>query len=261
MNQKKDHTQIILSPSLFNPEDFMPLDPTQEPIFPPELLRLKDAPQKQLRFEGECVTWIQATTLKELLDLKAQHPEAKLVVGNTEIGIEMKFKNKLFPVIVCPAWIPELNSVEHGPEGITFGAACTLSSVEKTLQEAIAKLPAHKTEVFKGVLEQLRWFAGKQVKSVAVSPCSGTLKVLGTGLFLTRQGGNLASAADPKDPGRSRGDTAFHRDPLQQGVVLLLLLLCYYYYFEYYWCLYYYYHCFIDYYYHHCYYFCFYHYW
>lgn len=48
--------------------------------------RLKDAPRKQLRFEGERVTWIQASTLKELLDLKAQHPEAKLVVGNTEIG-------------------------------------------------------------------------------------------------------------------------------------------------------------------------------
>ena len=29
----------------------------------------------------------------------------------------MKFKNKLFPKMVCPAWIPELNSVEHGPEG------------------------------------------------------------------------------------------------------------------------------------------------
>ncbi|XP_029794417.1 xanthine dehydrogenase/oxidase-like [Suricata suricatta] len=33
-----------------------------------------------------------------------------------ETGIEMKFKNKLFPMIVCPAWIPELNSVEPGPE-------------------------------------------------------------------------------------------------------------------------------------------------
>ena len=32
------------------------------------------------------MTWIQASTLKELLDLKAQYPEAKLVVGNTEIG-------------------------------------------------------------------------------------------------------------------------------------------------------------------------------
>ncbi|XP_058407487.1 xanthine dehydrogenase/oxidase isoform X3 [Diceros bicornis minor] len=167
MNQKKDHTQVTLSPSLFNPEEFTPLDPTQEPIFPPELLRLKDAPQKQLRFEGERVTWIQASTLTELLDLKAQHPEAKLVVGNTEIGIEMKFKNRLFPVIVCPAWIPELNSVEHRAEGISFGAACPLSCVEKTLLDAVAELPAHRTEVFRGVLEQLRWFAGRQVKAVA----------------------------------------------------------------------------------------------
>ncbi|EPY82416.1 xanthine dehydrogenase/oxidase [Camelus ferus] len=134
MNQ--NNHKVTLSPSLFNPEEFMPLDPTQEPIFPPELLRLKDIPQKQLRFEGERVTWIQASTLKELLDLKAQHPEAKLVVGNTEIGI-------------------------------SFGAACRLSCVEKTLLDAVAKLPAHKVEVFRGVLEQLRWFAGKQVKSVA----------------------------------------------------------------------------------------------
>lgn len=29
----------------------------------------------------------------------------------------MKFKKMLFPLIVCPAWIPELNSVKHGPEG------------------------------------------------------------------------------------------------------------------------------------------------
>lgn len=38
-------------------------------------------------------------------------------------GIEMKFKNQLFPVIICPAWIPELNSVEHGPEGKGAGGA------------------------------------------------------------------------------------------------------------------------------------------
>lgn len=57
--------------------------------------------------------------------------------------------------------------------------------MEKTLQDAIASLPEQKTEVFKGVLEQLRWFAGKQVKSVAVSPCSGTCEVLGTEPVIT----------------------------------------------------------------------------
>ncbi|XP_036603994.1 xanthine dehydrogenase/oxidase isoform X1 [Trichosurus vulpecula] len=166
MNQKESST-LNLSPSLFNPEEFLPLDPTQEPIFPPELMRLKDEPQKQLCFQGERVKWIQTATLKELLELKAQHPDAKLVVGNTEIGIEMKFKNKLFPLIVCPSWIPELNFVERGLEGISFGAACPLNDVEKALVAAVAELPAYQTEVFKGVLEQLRWFAGKQVKSVA----------------------------------------------------------------------------------------------
>ena len=38
------------------------------------------------------------------------------------------------------------------------------------LADEVANLPEQKTEVFRGVLEQLRWFAGKQVKSVAVGP-------------------------------------------------------------------------------------------
>uniref|UniRef100_A0A6I8PKZ2 Xanthine dehydrogenase/oxidase n=1 Tax=Ornithorhynchus anatinus TaxID=9258 RepID=A0A6I8PKZ2_ORNAN len=158
---------VTLLQSLFNPEEFVPLDPTQEPIFPPELLQLKNAPRRQLCFQGERVRWIQVATLKELLDLKAQHPEAMLVVGNTKVGIEMKFENKVYPILVCPAWIPELNAVEHGTEGISFGASCTLSFMEETLASAVTKLPAHKTEVFQGILEQLRWFSGKQIKSVA----------------------------------------------------------------------------------------------
>uniref|UniRef100_A0A667GIK6 xanthine dehydrogenase n=1 Tax=Lynx canadensis TaxID=61383 RepID=A0A667GIK6_LYNCA len=177
--------QITLSPSLFNPEEFTPLDPTQEPIFPPELLRLKDTPQKQLRFEGERVTWIQASTLQELLDLKAQDPEAKLVVGNTEIG-EIKHGRGCVSKCFLNCEGNRCFSVHVFP-GISFGASCPLSFVEKTLLDAVTNLPAHQTEVFKGVLEQLRWFAGKQVKSVAVSPCSGALKAEVMGPFVTRQ--------------------------------------------------------------------------
>lgn len=51
--------------------------------------------------------------------------------------------------------------------------------MEKTLLNAVAEHPDHKTEVFRGVLEQLRWFAGKQIKSVAVSLCSGTCRARG----------------------------------------------------------------------------------
>uniref|UniRef100_A0A663MEL4 Xanthine dehydrogenase n=1 Tax=Athene cunicularia TaxID=194338 RepID=A0A663MEL4_ATHCN len=169
--------KAMMSSSLFNSSEFQPLDPTQEPIFPPELMSNKQ--QKQLCFRGERVMWIQPTTLKELVALKSQYPNAKLVVGNTEVGIEMRLKNMLYPVIIAPAWISEMNAVQHTETGITFGAACTLSSVEEVLRKVVAELPPYKAEVFQAVLEQLRWFAGPQIRNVAViihlpliSPCS-----------------------------------------------------------------------------------------
>ncbi|XP_018588995.1 xanthine dehydrogenase/oxidase isoform X1 [Scleropages formosus] len=152
---------------LYNPSEFMPLDPTQEIIFPIELLGLSKKPLKQLCFQGERVLWIQPSSLTELLDFKTQYPEARLVVGNTEVGIEMKFKNLLYPVILAPAFIPELNTVQRTADGILFGAACTLTRLGMVLRDAVQELPTYQTEVFRAVLEQLRWFAGQQVRNVA----------------------------------------------------------------------------------------------
>lgn len=51
-------------------------------------------------------------SLKGLLDIKAKHNAAKLVVGNTEVGIELKFKHAGYPVLVGTTHVPELNSIE-----------------------------------------------------------------------------------------------------------------------------------------------------
>lgn len=50
-----------------------------------------------------------------------------------------------------------------------FGAACTLNHMGAVLKQAVETLPPHQTEVFLAVLEQLRWFAGQQIRNVAVS--------------------------------------------------------------------------------------------
>nr|XP_055027656.1 xanthine dehydrogenase/oxidase isoform X1 [Misgurnus anguillicaudatus] len=152
---------------LYDPLEFMPLDPTQEIIFPPELMSLSKQPERELRFIGERVLWIQPSSLNDLLELKATYLNAKLVVGNTEVGIEMKFRNLLYPVILAPAYIPELNSIRHTLSGIKVGASVTLTVLGDMLREAVMNLPSHQTEVFKAVLEQLRWFAGQQIRNVA----------------------------------------------------------------------------------------------
>ena len=61
----------------------------------------------------ECAALDRPTSLKSLFQLKKSYPDAKLVVGNTEVGIEMKFKNAQYPVLIGVTHVPELNKVHH----------------------------------------------------------------------------------------------------------------------------------------------------
>ena len=51
-------------------------------------------------------------SLEGLLDIKAKHNAAKLVVGNTEVGIELKFKHAGYPVLVGTTHVQEMNTIE-----------------------------------------------------------------------------------------------------------------------------------------------------
>ena len=44
---------------------------------------------------GSSTQWLRPSTLEELLRLRAEHLGAKLVAGNTEVGIEAKFKGMI----------------------------------------------------------------------------------------------------------------------------------------------------------------------
>uniref|UniRef100_A0A8C3NMH1 xanthine dehydrogenase n=1 Tax=Geospiza parvula TaxID=87175 RepID=A0A8C3NMH1_GEOPR len=151
---------------LFSADEFQPLDPTQELIFPPELMTMaENQPKTTLVFRGGRVTWISPVSLDELLDLKATYPKAPLVVGNT--GPDMNFRGVFHPVLIAPARIPDLNVLKYTNDGLTLGAACSLSLVKDILTNAIAKFPEEKTRVFCAVLQQLRTLGGEQIRNVA----------------------------------------------------------------------------------------------
>ena len=96
---------------LYEPTEFVPYQPSQEPIFPPEL-QLKDHFDTEfLQFSNGSVTWFRPTSLDHLLELKKQHPEAKIVVGNTELGVEVKFKHCTYPVYINPSCVPQMSQV------------------------------------------------------------------------------------------------------------------------------------------------------
>ncbi|XP_054113738.1 aldehyde oxidase 2 isoform X5 [Callithrix jacchus] len=153
---------------LFAKEEFQPLDPTQELIFPPELLRMAENPEKQtLNFYGERVTWISPGTLKDLLELKAKHPKAPLVLGNTSLGPGMKSQGHFHPVLLSPARISELSMVTKTSDGLTIGAGCSLAQMQVILAERISELPEEKTRTYRALLKHLRSLAGQQIRNMA----------------------------------------------------------------------------------------------
>uniref|UniRef100_A0A8C8ZZL5 aldehyde oxidase n=1 Tax=Prolemur simus TaxID=1328070 RepID=A0A8C8ZZL5_PROSS len=153
---------------LFAKEEFQPLDPTQELVFPPELLRMAENPEKRtLTFYGERVTWISPGTLKDLLELKVKHPEAPLILGNTSLGPAMKSQGRFHPILLYPARISELTMVTKTSEGLTIGAGCSLAQVKDILAERISELPEEKTQTYRALLKHLKSLAGPQIRNMA----------------------------------------------------------------------------------------------
>ncbi|XP_009888538.1 PREDICTED: aldehyde oxidase 2-like [Charadrius vociferus] len=151
---------------LCNPE-FPPMDPTQEFIFPPELMRMAQEQQRTLIFHGKRTTWISPTSLKELLELKAKYPKAPLVVGNTSVGLKKNHHDSCHPIILHPVRIPEMYVVSSTNDGLVIGAACCLAQLRDILMETVPKLPEEKTKIYRALLQHLRTLAGEQIRSMA----------------------------------------------------------------------------------------------
>uniref|UniRef100_A0A6I8PA60 FAD-binding PCMH-type domain-containing protein n=1 Tax=Ornithorhynchus anatinus TaxID=9258 RepID=A0A6I8PA60_ORNAN len=153
---------------MYDETEFRPFDPSQEPIFPPQLIRMaEDEEKRTLVFHGERITWISPATLKDLLELREKHPEAPLVMGNTSVGPQMKFQGVFHPVIISPVWIPQLNVVTVSERGVTLGAGHSLTQVKEILASVVSEQPKEKTKTFRALLKHLRTLAGPPVRNLA----------------------------------------------------------------------------------------------
>lgn len=137
----------------------------KELIFPPELCLRKNLPLSLHGFGG--IRWYRPLKLQHVLDLKLRYPEAKFVIGNTEVGIETKFKSAQYQVLISVTHVPDLNAFRVTDNGLEIGASVRLSKLQQILRKMIAEHAPDKTSSCKAIVEQLKWFAGTQIKNVA----------------------------------------------------------------------------------------------
>eukprot|EP00090_Calanus_glacialis_P022255 TRINITY_DN34353_c0_g1_i1.p1 TRINITY_DN34353_c0_g1~~TRINITY_DN34353_c0_g1_i1.p1 ORF type:complete len:1353 (-),score=369.93 TRINITY_DN34353_c0_g1_i1:172-4230(-) len=152
---------------LYNVSEFVPYNPSQEPIFPPELQLDPKLDNQYILFQSSRISWYRPVNLQQLYSLRDRHPGAKIVVGNTELGVEVKFKHCEYPVYINPSMVKELTQVVIEENGVKFGSSVTLSQLEETCDQLATTHPSWKLRIFHQIKEMLRWFAGKQIRNVA----------------------------------------------------------------------------------------------
>ena len=81
--------------------------------------------------------------LKLLETYLAEHPEAELLAGATEIGVEINKKARAFPTLISTDGVAELSRVWRDDAGWHVGGAATLTQLGKALGEHPAWIRHH----------------------------------------------------------------------------------------------------------------------
>ncbi len=103
-----------------------------------------------------CPSFLQPASLAQLLSLKRRFPDARLVAGATEIGVEITKKFVRFSRLISTEAVAELREIRQSPAAWLIGAAATLTCIGETLN---GEFPAFD--------KMLRLFASRQIRNRA----------------------------------------------------------------------------------------------
>ena len=84
--------------------------------------------------------FVRPATLAETLTLLTERPEAQVVAGSTDWGVEVNIRGRRAPLVVAVDRLPELRSLTVGDDTIEIGAALTLTEIERRLDGRVPLL-------------------------------------------------------------------------------------------------------------------------
>ncbi|GAA1587545.1 FAD binding domain-containing protein [Kribbella sancticallisti] len=71
--------------------------------------------------------------LDAVLGLLTERPDAQIVAGSTDVGVEVNLRGVRAPLVIAVDRLDELREFDFGPDEVRIGAALTLSEIERLL--------------------------------------------------------------------------------------------------------------------------------
>ncbi|XP_070572676.1 xanthine dehydrogenase/oxidase-like [Ptychodera flava] len=140
---------------------------TQDLIFPPELLVDESYNAHFWKFSMNGITWFRPTSLEKLLQLRHEYPDAVIVAGYNDIGLDVVLNDPKHSNMICISHVQEMNTVSRTSDGLTIGGAVTFSRLMDYLQVINQSVSQEDRRLFKAVFEVLRTVGGIHTRNTA----------------------------------------------------------------------------------------------
>jgi xanthine dehydrogenase molybdopterin binding subunit/xanthine dehydrogenase small subunit len=173
---------------------------------------------KAVGYEHNGENFLRPTSLKELFAAMAKHPEARLIAGATELGLDISKRFQKFPTLISVEAIPQLNEIKCAKSEWQIGAAVTLTRINEMLG---AEYPE--------IADMLYLFGSRQIRNratmggnlVTASPIGDSapiLLALDARLVLASAKGERAASID-------EFFVAYRKTALQAGEILKTIVI------------------------------------
>ena len=88
------------------------------------------------------------------VSLKSKNANSKIITGNTEVCLEVKFRGLIYPNLISPVGVRELNEITFSTNKTIIGSAVTLNALDARLRCWITDCDSSPKTRFAQVMDQ-----------------------------------------------------------------------------------------------------------
>ncbi|MBW8761455.1 MAG: FAD binding domain-containing protein [Microbacterium sp.] len=132
--------------------------------------------------------FVRPASLADALRILRDEPDALLVAGSTDWGVEVNLRGRRAPFVIAIEQLDELRGLTVGDDSIEIGAALALSEVEKRLDGAVPLLAEMLPQFASRLIRNRGTFGGNLGTGSPIGDTPPALLALGARLVLTSAG-------------------------------------------------------------------------
>lgn len=133
--------------------------------------------------------FVRPRTMEELFELLQQYPEAKLLAGSTDLGVEVNLRHTRPPLTLAIDRLEPLRVLEVKTDRIEIGSALTLTEVERGLTGRVPLLSQLFPQFASRLIRNAATFGGNLATGSPIGDSAPALLALNASVVLSSAGG------------------------------------------------------------------------